>query len=97
MTTNPALAVQQAPNREILHFEATDVTGTHRVVADDVRKSTPAGHVAQALAEQMSLPNNVPWALRDEASSTLLDERLPIGDQIEPNSKVTLFPKTHLG
>ncbi len=97
MTQNATIAVQEPPGGETLHFEVTDVTGTHRVVASNVRKATPTGVVARALAGQMSLPDNVPWALRDDASSALLDERLPIGDQVEPAGKVTLMPKTNLG
>jgi hypothetical protein len=90
-------AAQGPPGEETLRFEATDVTGTHSVVASDVSKSMPAGVVARALAHQMSLPDNVPWALRDDATSAFLEERLPIGDQLETDAKVTLTPKTHLG
>jgi len=45
----------------------------------------------------MSLPADVPWALRDDGSSAYLDSERPIGDQIEPGARVTITPKTHLG
>jgi hypothetical protein len=82
---------------ETLGFEATDVTGMHRVAARDVQRRLPAGAVARALASRMALPDNVPWALRDEATSAYLDDDRPIGDQIEPEAHLTLTPKTHLG
>lgn len=80
----------------VLSFEALDVTGTHRVVAEDVQRELPAGAVAKALAARMSLPENVPWGLRSDASVFLNDDQ-PIGDQIEPGTSVTVTPKTHLG
>lgn len=82
---------------ETLGFEATDVTGMHHVAARDVQRRLPAGAVARALASRMALPDNVPWALRDEATSAYLDDDRPIGDQIEPEARLTLTPKTHLG
>lgn len=78
-------------------FEASDVTGTHNVVARDVQTNLPAGAVARSLAASMALPENVPWALRDEATSAFLDDDRPIGEQIGPNAKLTVTPKTHLG
>jgi hypothetical protein len=78
-------------------FEAGDVTGTHRVTANDVQGSLPAGAVARALASRMALPDNVPWALRDERTSAYLDDARPIGEQIAPGARVTVTPKTHLG
>lgn len=80
-----------------ISLEASDVTGTHWVVARDVQGSLPAGAVAQALAARMLLPQSVPWGLRDDASSLLLDDSRPIGDQIAPNARLTVTPKAHLG
>ena len=84
---------------DVLHFEAADVTGTHHVVVDDVQSGLPAGAVAKALASRMSLPENVPWGLRDDASSAFLDDEKPIGEQLGagPDVKLTVTPKTHLG
>ena len=96
MTTHPN---SEFANRSepLLRFEATDVTGSQTVTADDVRRSIPAGVVARALADRMALPADVAWALRDDSSSAYLDEDRPIGDQIEPGARVTITPKTHLG
>ena len=80
-----------------LRFRATDVTGTHTLEAHHVEKSLPAGAVARALARRMLLPDNVPWALRDDQTSVYLDQDVAIGDQIEPGADVTITPKTHLG
>jgi hypothetical protein len=83
----------------VLRFEAADVTGTHCVQVDDVECGLPAGAVAQALASRMSLPENVPWGLRDDSNSSLLDDDKPIGDQVDRTTdvKLTVTPKTHLG
>lgn len=82
---------------ETFGFEATDVTGMHRVEARDVQRRLPAGAVARAVASRMALPDNVPWALRDEATSAFLDDETPIGEQIGPDARLTVTPKTHLG
>ena len=82
---------------EPLSFEVSDVTGTHNYVARGVEPALPAGAVARSLAEQMSLPANVPWALRDDDTSVYLDDDRPIGEQLGPNAKATISPKTHLG
>jgi hypothetical protein len=80
-----------------LSFEATDVTGTHSVTADDVQATMPAGLVARALASRMALPANVPWVLRNDATSEYLRDDVAIGDQIRPSTRLTVTPKTHLG
>lgn len=77
-------------------FLATNVTGTQSV---DVRfdPALTAGAVADAIAARMALPNEVPWALRDDDSSAYLDDGQPIGSQITPGSRVTITPRAHLG
>jgi hypothetical protein len=84
---------------DVVRFEAADVTGTHRVVVDQVQASLPAGAVAQALAARMALPENVPWGLRDDSSCAYLDDQRPIGEQLRTgaDAKLTVTPKTHLG
>jgi hypothetical protein len=82
---------------ETFDFEASDVTGMHRVEARDVQRKLPAGAVAKALASRMALPDNVAWALRNESTSVFLDDEAPIGEQIEPTARLTVTPKTHLG
>jgi hypothetical protein len=39
----------------------------------------------------------VPYGLRDDSTGAFLDDAKPIGEQIGPNAKVTITPKTHLG
>ena len=83
----------------LLRFEAADVTGTNRVIVDDVEGGLPAGAVAKALASRMALPENVPWGLRDDSNSSLLDDEKSIGEQVDSGTdvKLTVTPKTHLG
>jgi len=82
---------------ETMDFLATDITNTMRVKAQGVQSGTPVSAVAKSLAASMRLPVNVPWAIRDDRTSRFLDDFRPIGDQIEPDSSVTICPKTHLG
>jgi hypothetical protein len=79
-----------------LQIFASNVTGTHEVPVD-VGPGLSAGDVANSIVSLMSLPADVPWALRDDGSSAYLDSERPIGDQIEPGARVTITPKTHLG
>ncbi len=94
---NTKTAVLEPVDEDSFRLQATDVTGTQRVEAFGVARSTPAGVVASALASQMQLPEDVPWVLRDDATSAYLEETLPIGDQIESDTTVTITPKTPLG
>ena len=87
--------VAAPPRSSSFRLRATDVTGTLEIEAD-LQASVPAGAVAQALAQRMELPTDVPWALRDDRGAFLDDER-EIGEQIKADAKVTLTPKTHLG
>ncbi len=79
-----------------LRIQAEDVTGS-RSLPVDVERDLPASEVARSVAALMSLPGNVPWALRADASSAYLDDATAIGDQLAPGARVTLTPKTHLG
>ena len=96
MSTNSTTTLERS-RRGNLRFFASDVTGTHTLSPSDVDESSPAGTVAAALASQMQLPENVPWALRDDSSSVYLDDAVPIGEQLEPGAQVTITPKAHLG
>ncbi len=77
-------------------FLASDVTGSSEMDVTDLQPSVPAGVAARTLAERMELPLDVPWALRDDRG-VFLDDGRQIGEQLEPNARVTLTPKTHLG
>ncbi len=82
---------------QTLRFTASDVTGTHTITATDVQRDLPAGAVARSIARKMALPDDTPWGLRSDRSSALLDEDVAIGDQIENDTQITIFPRTHLG
>lgn len=84
------------PVQEPLHLLAANVTGTHEL-AIEVGRDLPAAEVTASIVSLMSLPTDVPWALRDDGSSAYLDDERPIGDQLEPGARVTLTPKAHLG
>ena len=78
-----------------VRFQAIDVTGT-REMEVEVAADAPAGAVARQLAEQMQLPGDVPWGLRDDRGG-FLDDGRQIGEQIAENARVGIVPKTHLG
>jgi hypothetical protein len=81
---------------ESLEFTAADITGSFTAEAK-VPRTLPAHAVAESLVASMSLPQNVPYGLRDESTGAFLDDAKPIGEQIAPAAKVTITPKTHLG
>jgi hypothetical protein len=83
-------------NPEVLMFHAANVTGTQELPIE-VGPGLSVRSVTDSIAHRMALPGDVPWTLRDDGSSTYLDENRPIGEQIEPGSHVTITPKTHLG
>ena len=83
------------PRSGSFRLRATDVTGSLEIEAE-MQTSVPAGAAALSLAQSMSLPTDVPWALRDDRGA-FLDEERQIGDQIGADEKVTLTPVTHLG
>ena len=97
MSSESATAVLPETDPDSFTLEAVDVTGTHWVTAEDIQPSLPAESVARALAARMALPQNVPWALRSDTTGAFLDDRSPIGEQLEPGAQVTVVPKTHLG
>ena len=78
-----------------LHFHVADVTGT-REMDVEVAADTPTGAVAKYLAEQMQLPSNVPWALRDDRGG-FLDDARQAGEQIAHDARISIVPRVHLG
>lgn len=86
-----------ASRRSTFTFNAVDVTGTRTLEARDFQRTIPAGLAARTLASQMALPENVPWALRDDATGSYLNPDEEIGSQISPGATVSITPKTHLG
>ena len=80
-----------------LSFQAFDVTGSFSVDATDIQGTLPVSTGAATVATMMHLPENVPYALRDDFSSQYLDDSMPIGNAIKPGARLTITPKTHLG
>ena len=78
-----------------LEFRASNVTGT-RELPLEVRRDLSAGDAARSIAQLMSLPDDVAWALRADRGQ-FLDERGTVGEQLEPGAHVTITPRTHLG
>jgi len=87
----------EAPDAAGLSFYVTNVTGTRSFEATGVDPTLPADVVSQAMAVELSLPQNVPWTLRRNDSAEYVDGQSPIGQQIEPGTRTTLTPKSHLG
>lgn len=93
--SDAALMTPASPD-DVMDLRAVDVTGTHEARAADVQRGMPAGELAHTLAARMTLPLSVPWTLHN-TQGAFLDDRRPIGEQVEPGETVTLSPKTHLG
>ena len=78
-----------------LDFRVANVTGT-RELPLEVNRHLSVGDVTGSIAELMSLPDDVAWALRADRGQ-FLDERGAIGEQLAPGAQVTITPRTHLG
>jgi hypothetical protein len=78
-----------------LAFQAANVTGTQEIPIE-IGSGVPVKSVTDSIVHRMALPSDVAWTLRDDGSSSYLDEERPIGDQIEPGAHLTITPKTHL-
>ena len=89
-------ASMDAASAMSLSFLATNITGTQSVPIE-VDGGLSVRSVTDSIANRMALPDDVSWALRDDESSAYLDDSRPIGSQIEPGTRVTITPKTHLG
>ena len=87
---------QSAASEIPISFMASNITGTQSLPVE-VNGGLSVRSVADSIAARMALPDDVAWALRDDDSSTYLDESRPIGSQIGPSSRVTITPQTHLG
>jgi len=78
-----------------LTFRASNITGT-RELPLEVRRNSSVGDVTRSIADLMALPYDVAWSLRADRGQ-FLDEDAKIGDLLEPDSHVTITPRTHLG
>lgn len=78
-----------------LELRATNITGT-RELPLRVGRDLPVRDLTSSIAELMSLPDDVAWALRADRGQ-FLDDRATIGQALEPGAHVTITPRTHLG
>jgi len=92
VTQDPATA----PSTDGFRFLARNVTAT-KTLPVDVEPALNAEEVARAVADLMSMPQDTPWALREDDTAAFLDGDRPIGEQIRPGARLTLTPKSHLG
>ena len=92
----------------MLMLDAPDVAFTEAAVGAGISTVTdsaghwslrdlPVGQVARTVAGLMALPTDVDWQLRRDDRAAFLREQDPIGEQLEPDARVTLSPRTHLG
>lgn len=88
------LPVPERP--QAFRFLARNVTAT-KTLPIEVEPGLAAEAVARAVAELMAMPQDTPWALREDDTAAFLDGDRPIGEQLRPGARVTLTPKAHLG
>jgi hypothetical protein len=86
-----------APVVDPLRLSAEDVTGTKLLQLEGVDGHRLAGEVALALAQEMDLPTNTPWALRDDVNARMLIDEQSLGSQVDQDARVVVVPKSHLG
>jgi hypothetical protein len=79
---------------ELLAFRANTMTGAQDLPLE-VRRDLSVGDVTSSLVELLELPDGA-WALRSDRGE-FLDERIRIGDMIQPGETVTVTPRGHLG
>ena len=79
----------------VIRFHAQGVTGSDAIEVS-FQRSTPGDAVARSLANMLGMPDDLSYGIRNDGTSAYLED-VPIGDQIETGTRVTLVPKTHLG
>ena len=80
-----------------LYFSARDVTATQRLELSEVDGYRPAGEVAESVAVEMDLPEDVPYSLRDNSNARMLVDDQALGSQMQPGAELVLIPRSHLG
>ena len=83
-----------------LHVTVRDVTGTHHARLE-LDPQLRVGAVAEAVANQMALPADTTWALRDDSTAAFLDDEAAIGDAVRSADRTSVSlvatPRAHLG
>ncbi len=80
-----------------LVFWARDVTGSQRLEFSGVDGHRLAGDVAESVAQEMELPEDVPYSLRDNTNARMLVDDVALGSQIQSDSDLDVIPRSHLG
>jgi hypothetical protein len=85
---------------DVMHITVRDVTGMHHATLE-LDPQLRVGAVAEAVAEQMALPADASWALRDESTAAFLDDEVAIGDAVDSQDRTSVSlvatPRAHLG
>ena len=85
------------PVADPLYFSAKDVTASQQLQLSEVDGYRPAGEVAETVAAEMELPEDVPYSLRDNSNARMLVDDVALGSQIQPGADLVLIPRSHLG
>ncbi len=97
MSSN-STALQEGPVADPLAFTATDVTTSRVVDFSGVDGYRTASELATSIAATLELPENTPYALRDNNRGRMLRDDVSVGSQLPAEgSELTLVPKSHLG
>jgi hypothetical protein len=84
----------------VLNVTVRDVTGTHHAQLQ-LDPHLRVGAVAEAVANQMTLPADTSWALRDDSTAAFLDDEVAIGDAVRSDDRTSVdlvaTPRAHLG
>ena len=90
-------STQINPVVDPLYFSAKDVTASQHLQLSEVDGYRPAGEVAETVALEMELPEDVPYSLRDNSNARMLVDDVALGSQIQPGAELVLIPRSHLG
>ncbi len=90
-------STQLNPVVDPLYFSAKDVTASQQLQLSEVDGYRPAGEVAETVALEMELPEDVPYSLRDNSNARMLVDDVALGSQIQPGAELVLIPRSHLG
>jgi hypothetical protein len=82
-----------------LSLEVSEVTGSRTLEMEGIDGHRTAADLARSMAAMLELPENQPYALRDEDSQRMLLDEQPVGSQISPTTRprLTVIPKARLG
>ena len=82
-----------------LSLEVSEVTGSRTLEVDQIDGHRTSADLARTMAAMLDLPENQPYALRDEDSQRMLLDDHPIGSQVSKTTRprLTVIPKARLG